>query len=197
MSTIATLTSNETGANSLVDINNNFANLNADKVEATLDTDGTLAANSDTKVASQKATKTYIDTKTVDYSCRVYQSGATSLTSSWVACAFGAENFDTDTMHDNSSNNTRITFTHAGKYLVGGTVTVAASAVAGARIKLGGSTVLAQNKQGNGGNPEGVSVSTIYVFTANQYVELEGYSGTTQNSSGDGQTNFWAYRLSA
>src|SRR5574344_1652527 len=27
-----------------------------------LDTDGTLAANSDTKVASQKATKTYVDT---------------------------------------------------------------------------------------------------------------------------------------
>ena len=33
------------------------------KVTATLDTDGTLAANSDTKVASQKATKTYADTK--------------------------------------------------------------------------------------------------------------------------------------
>ena len=30
---------------------------------ATLDTDGTLAANSDVKVASQKATKTYADTK--------------------------------------------------------------------------------------------------------------------------------------
>src|ERR1035437_4901644 len=28
-----------------------------------LDTDGTLAANSDTKVATQKATKTYADTK--------------------------------------------------------------------------------------------------------------------------------------
>lgn len=30
-----------------------------------LDTDGTLAANSDTKVASQKATKTYVDTNTM------------------------------------------------------------------------------------------------------------------------------------
>lgn len=35
MSTIATLTSGETGANSLTDINNNFSNLNTDKVEAT------------------------------------------------------------------------------------------------------------------------------------------------------------------
>lgn len=31
----------------------------------TLDTDGTLAANSDTKIASQKATKTYADTKKI------------------------------------------------------------------------------------------------------------------------------------
>lgn len=34
-----------------------------DGIEATLDTDGTLAANSDAKIASQKATKTYADTK--------------------------------------------------------------------------------------------------------------------------------------
>jgi len=33
MSTIATLTSTESGANSLIDINNNFSNLNTDKVE--------------------------------------------------------------------------------------------------------------------------------------------------------------------
>lgn len=33
MSTIATLTSTESGANSLIDINNNFTNLNTDKVE--------------------------------------------------------------------------------------------------------------------------------------------------------------------
>lgn len=33
MSTIATLTSNESGANSLIDINNNFSALNTDKVE--------------------------------------------------------------------------------------------------------------------------------------------------------------------
>lgn len=35
----------------------------AERLVATLDTDGTLAANSDTKVASQKAIKTYVDAK--------------------------------------------------------------------------------------------------------------------------------------
>lgn len=129
-----------------------------------------------------------------DYSCRVYQTGATALTTSWVACAFGAENFDTDTMHDNASNNTRITFTHAGKYMVGGVINTANNSVVGARIKLNGTTVLAQQKQGNSGNPEGVMVSTLYSFSAADYVELEGYASTF-NSSGDGQTNFWAYKV--
>lgn len=36
--------------------------LDAKLDDSQLDTDGTLAANSDTKIASQKATKTYTDT---------------------------------------------------------------------------------------------------------------------------------------
>lgn len=43
-------------------INTNFDNLNSDKIETSyLDTDTTLAANSDSKIATQKATKTYVD----------------------------------------------------------------------------------------------------------------------------------------
>lgn len=130
-----------------------------------------------------------------DISCRVYQTGATSVTTSWATLAFGAENFDTDTMHDNSTNNSRITFTTAGKYCIGGTMRIGANAVTGVRVLLGGSTVLATQKQGNGGSPEHCSVTTIYSFTAGQYVELQGYSGSTQNSSGDSETNFWAYKI--
>lgn len=130
-----------------------------------------------------------------DISCRVYQTGVTGLTSSWVACAFAAENFDTDTMHDNVTNNTRITFKTAGKYLVGGNVGVTASAVAGARIRVDGTTVIASNRQGNGGNPEGVSVQTIYEFTAGQYIEIQGYAGSSQNTTGDATTNAYAFKL--
>jgi hypothetical protein len=53
MSTIATLTSNETGANSLIDINNNFSNLNTDKIEA-----------SDTKTLTNKRITSRITTIT-------------------------------------------------------------------------------------------------------------------------------------
>lgn len=44
-------------------INTNFDNLNSDKIETSyLDTDTSLTANSDSKIATQKAVKTYIDT---------------------------------------------------------------------------------------------------------------------------------------
>jgi len=62
MSTLTTIQSTDVIANSRTDINNNFSNLNTDKMETSvLDTDTTLAANSDAKVASQKAVKAYID----------------------------------------------------------------------------------------------------------------------------------------
>lgn len=65
MSTITALVSTDgiTAANSMVKINTNFSNLNTDKIETSyLDTDTSLAANSDSKIATQKAVKTYIDT---------------------------------------------------------------------------------------------------------------------------------------
>lgn len=62
MSTIVTIGAGDLISNSRADINTNFANLNSDKVETSvIDTDTALAANSDSKVPSQKAVKTYID----------------------------------------------------------------------------------------------------------------------------------------
>jgi hypothetical protein len=62
MSTLTTINGSDLPSNSRVDINNNFDALNTDKLETSyLDTDNTLAANSDTKIPSQKAVKTYVD----------------------------------------------------------------------------------------------------------------------------------------
>lgn len=64
MSTITTILSTDAPKDSRAVINTNFSNLNADKIETSvLDTDGTLAANSDTKVATQQAVKEYVDTQ--------------------------------------------------------------------------------------------------------------------------------------
>lgn len=63
MATITTIDSTNLITNSRTDINTNFSNLNSDKMELSyLDTDTAMAANSDVKVPSQKAVKTYIDT---------------------------------------------------------------------------------------------------------------------------------------
>ena len=62
MTTITTINSGDLISASRTDINTNFANLNSDKIETSvLDTDTTLAANSDAKVATQKAVKAYVD----------------------------------------------------------------------------------------------------------------------------------------
>lgn len=62
MSTLVTINGSDLPTNNRADINGNFAALNADKMETSvLDTDTTLAANSDAKVPTQKAVKAYVD----------------------------------------------------------------------------------------------------------------------------------------
>jgi hypothetical protein len=62
MSTIKVIQSSDLITNSRADINDNFSALNTDKIETSvLDTDTTLAANSDAKVPTQKAVKAYVD----------------------------------------------------------------------------------------------------------------------------------------
>lgn len=63
MSTITNIAAGDLITNSRTDINTNFSNLNADKIETSvIDTDTALAANSDAKIPSQKAVKAYVDT---------------------------------------------------------------------------------------------------------------------------------------
>jgi hypothetical protein len=62
MATITTIDAGDSISSSRSDINANFQNLNDDKIETSaIDTDTTLAANSDDKVPSQKAIKAYVD----------------------------------------------------------------------------------------------------------------------------------------
>lgn len=59
---ITTINSTDLITNSRTDINNNFASLNANKLETNLlTTDSTLSADSDLLIPSQKAVKTYVD----------------------------------------------------------------------------------------------------------------------------------------
>lgn len=62
MATITTIQSTDVISSSRTDLNTNFSNLNTDKIETSyLDTDTALTANSDSKIATQKAVKAYVD----------------------------------------------------------------------------------------------------------------------------------------
>lgn len=62
MATITTINGSDAISTSDTVINTNFANLNSDKIETSvLDTDTALTANSDAKIATQKAVKAYAD----------------------------------------------------------------------------------------------------------------------------------------
>lgn len=160
-------------------------------------TSGSLATAAGTFVAADPNGRLIATTTpggVTDRSVRAFQNAVTALTTSWVSIVFQTESFDTDSMHDNAVNPERITFTTGGKYLVVGCMSTPNNTSAGARIRVDGTTVIAQSKQGNSGNPEGVCVTQLFNFTAAQYVELQGYASTF-NSSGDTLTNFAAFKV--
>lgn len=86
MATIVTINASDQITNSRADINTNFANLNSDKIETSaIDTDTTLAANSDSKIASQKAIKAYVDGN----AGKVFAAGIVTPTTSPTTIAHG------------------------------------------------------------------------------------------------------------
>lgn len=116
--------------------------------------------------------------------CRVKKSSAQSIGTTLVAVAFDAETFDTDTMHDNATNNTRITFTTAGYYKIAGALTTDWNAIGQVWIRLNWSTYIFLTSVGNAGASlaNWPTVSTIYQFSASDYIEMMGYFGSTQNT---------------
>lgn len=131
-----------------------------------------------------------------DISCHVYQTTSTTLGTNFTVLDFGAELFDTDGMHSNTSNISRITFNRSGKYLVGGTVrTTGANIDAAIQIRLNGSTELAVTASPSGGSDSGgASASVLYTFNAGDYIEILGNRGADGGGSttGNSTSNAWA-----
>lgn len=130
--------------------------------------------------------------------CRVKQSTTQSVWTTLVAIAFDAETFDTDTMHDNVTNNTRITFTTAWYYQISGVLNTDANAVARAGLRLNWTTYIYESSVGNAGASlaNGDTIASIYQFSAADYIELMGYFGSTQNTkTGENGTHLAVARL--
>lgn len=117
--------------------------------------------------------------------CRVFHSTTQSATSAVaLTLAFNSERYDTNTMHDTVTNNSRITMNTAGLYLVTAHVAFAANAT-GQRdlyIQLNATTYIAMATTpsiGAGGETF-LSVATAYKFAAGDYVIARVF----QNSGG-------------
>jgi len=115
---------------------------------------------------------------------RVFHSTSQSIShDTLTALSFNSERADTDTIHDNSTNNSRLKATSSGVYVITGVVDFAANATGlrSIHIRHGGSTFIAgQETNAVSGIATRLNVSTVYAMAANEYVELLVY----QNSGG-------------
>lgn len=110
-------------------------------------------------------------------SARAYHNANQAITTGTVtALALNSERWDTDTIHDTSTNNSRLTCKTAGKYDISGSVfwDVGATGKRAVTIRLNGTTDIASQSAVNQGAGDGVqlTVATIYDLAVNDYVEL-------------------------
>lgn len=137
------------------------------------------------------AIKTYADTITstvfasypeVVPSARVYNNAHISLDNTTLtALTFNTERWDTDTIHDTSTNTGRLTCKTAGIYVVTGHVSFAANAtgIREARIIHNGSTVYASTRtDAVASGKTNITVSTLVSMAVNDYVELIAYQSS-------------------
>ena len=136
---------------------------------------------------------------------QVYHNADQSVANSTeTALAFNSERFDNDTIHDTSSNNSRLTCKTAGLYLIVANVRWDANTTGGRvlNIRLNGGTKIAESAAAP--TPSSVmshNLTTIYQLAVNDYVEVV----ATQFSGGpldvkyvaDASPNFMMVRLSA
>ena len=137
--------------------------------------------------------------------CRVYHNANQSVNDNTLTVmAFNSERYNTDTMHNTVTNNSRITIKTAGLYVVGfhGGFTAANDySVAGAYLRLNGTTHIAVNSGGRaltGSSNLYVGVVTTYKFAVNDYVEIQVHQDNTTNVARNIETlanyspEFWA-----
>ena len=125
---------------------------------------------------------------------RAIQNSGTSLSSSHAILAFQTEQFDTNSYHDNVTNNSRITFPVTGTYLVTVSVKGTSNDIAlDIYLLLNGTTEIAHSTgDANLAMNLGQSLSTIRQFSSGDYIEVSAAAGSSMSSSGDEATNFCA-----
>lgn len=139
--------------------------------------------------------------------CSVYKSGTQAITKdAFTAVTFDSEDFDTSSMHDTSSNTSRITIPSTGFYLFGGSVHWTSGGDGSTAFPLlyvrsGGSTPrTSADGQFQIVGPLVQSVSGGAYLTANDYIELVVMTGRTGGDTLKARSStqasvFYAYKV--
>ena len=135
--------------------------------------------------------RVWIATNLAGEGARAYHSTSQNVNdTTWTSLALNSERFDDNSYHDNSSNNSRLTVSSDGLYIIWGNVEwdVNDTGLRNLRILLNGSDVIAQVSEDPSGERR-YQVSTIAQLSQNDYVELQVYqnSGGTRSISSSGQ----------
>lgn len=119
--------------------------------------------------------------KTNSPTCRVFHSVNQSIPhNTSTTLAFNSESYDNDIMHDNVTNNNRITFTTAGVYVITASIEFTQATdytdIVG-RIRIDGSIFLELDIRiittwTHGGDPPIIQLGAIRKLSAGSYVEI-------------------------
>jgi hypothetical protein len=121
--------------------------------------------------------------------CRVYHNANQSITDATeTTVAFNSERYDTNTMHDTVTNNSRVTFNTAGVYVLtfcGLWPAAADYSLVYATFRLNGATVLDLDQRGTTAFSANhtMQLTTTYQFAAADYVEVRVYQDNTANTA--------------
>lgn len=164
-----------------------------------------IAAITDTNVYIRRSASNTWATVKADIGARCYRTTGQSIPNGTsTAIAFNLERYDTDDIHDNATNPSRLVCKTAGKYIIGGHLTFSGN-TAGLReirIRRNGSTLIAVHREGgvnSSGPTHSLSVSTIFNLAVSDYVELEAFQSSGSSLSieleADYSPEFWMQRL--
>ena len=146
---------------------------------------GPFTAGDILTAATMTDIQTNLTNQRVPAMCRVKQtSGASIADNTNVTLAFDAEDFDTDAMHDNAVNNSRITINTAGVYLVVGGVRYTAGVSDETRasiLKNGGNVGI--DERGSANTRSGMQVMGYYDLAITDYLELQVYQNNSANTA--------------
>ena len=111
-----------------------------------------------------------------DIGCRVYNDSAiVTSNNTMTALTFNQERWDTDTMHDTSTNPGHLIAKTAGKYIISGNIKYGGNATGarGLHIRLDGTTFIATSTLPVSAVLDTyMNVSIVYNMAVNQYAEL-------------------------